>query len=540
MTQIDPIWLPVAFALGFVARFLGLPPLVGFLVGGFVLHATGFEQAELIEPLADIGVTLLLFTIGLKLRVHDLTRPEVWAGTTIQMAATMAVFVVAFAALGAAGVGLLAGLDSPELWLIAFGLGFSSTVFAVKILEERGEVESRHGTTAVGMLIMQDVIAVAFLAASTGKLPSPWAVLLLGLPLLRPVLAALLDRAGHGELLILLGFLLALGLGHAGFEAVGVKGDLGALLVGMLLAPHPKAKELARTLLGFKDLLLVGFFLSIGLRGLPDAGGLAVALLLAGLVLAKVAIYFAVLTRFRLRARTAFLSSLSLANYSEFGLIVAAVGVRNGWLGGEWLVVMAIALSISLVLAAPLNTSAHRLYERLADRLRRFQTRTRLAGDEAPDVSGAEIAVFGMGRIGTSAYDVLRERFGDVVVGFDSCERVVASQQGAGRCVHQGDPTDHDFWEKVRESMTAPRARPMRLVLLAMGEHTANLTAASQMRRHGADVLLAATARYEDELAELDRMGVALSCNVLAQAGTGFAELVSERLQAAPAGRSGA
>jgi predicted Kef-type K+ transport protein len=534
MTDVDPLWLPVAFALGLVARVVGLPPLVGFLAGGFVLHAWGYEGGDFLDPLADIGVTLLLFTIGLKLRVSSLTRPEVWAGTTLQMGLTMVLFAGLFAGFGALGLAKFADLKAPQVWLLAFGLGFSSTVFAVKILEERGEVDSRHGNTAIGMLIMQDVIAVVFLAASMGKLPSPWAVGLLGLLLLRPLLGFLLERAGHGELLILLGFLFALGLGHAGFEALGVKGDLGALLVGMLLAPHPKAKELAATLMSFKDLLLVGFFLSIGLKGFPDATGLGIAVLLVLLVPFKVLVYFGLLTRFRLRSRTSFLSSVTLANFSEFGLIVGALAAKNGWLPDEWLVISAIALSISLVAAAPANTHAHALYERMAHWLRRFETRSRLPGDEAPDIAGAEVAVFGMGRVGTSAYDVLKERFGDVVVGFDSCERVVADQLGQGRNVHLGDPTDADFWERVAEGR-ADRSGAVRLVLLAMGEHLANVEAAERIRHHDEGIFLAATARYADQVGELQAKGVTVSCNLLTQAGTGFAEHVYERLEAARA-----
>ena len=89
-----PVMVGTAFALGVVARFVSLPPLVGFLVAGFVLNAAGLEPTPLLERVADLGITLLLFTIGLKLRVHTLLRPAVWAGATLHMAVLVGLLFV--------------------------------------------------------------------------------------------------------------------------------------------------------------------------------------------------------------------------------------------------------------------------------------------------------------------------------------------------------------------------------------------------------------------------------------------------------------
>ena len=132
--------------------------------------------------------------------------------------------------------------------------------------------------------------------------------------------------SGHGELLVLSGFMFALGA-HELFYLVNIKGDLGALIFGVLLAQHPKASELSKSLLSFKDIFLVGFFLSIGLVALPDASMIVTAALLVPLLLIKIAMFYMSFLRLRLRARTASLSSLLLTNYSEFGLIVMVVGV---------------------------------------------------------------------------------------------------------------------------------------------------------------------------------------------------------------------
>ena len=124
---------------------------------------------------------------------------------------------------------------------------------------------------------------------------------------------------------------------------------------------------------------------------------------------ASKAAVFCVLTRFK-RASPAFLGSLSLANYSEFGLIVASIGAANGWIGKDWLIVIAISMSITFVLAAPLNAFAHNIYARFSDLLKRFETETRLKEDEPIHTGEAEVGVIGMGGVGTAAYDEMQRR----------------------------------------------------------------------------------------------------------------------------------
>ena len=209
--------------------------------------------------------------------------------------------------------------------MLAFALSFSSTVFVVKSLEDKGEMKSLHGRIAIGILIMQDLAAVIFLVASTGKIPSPWALLLLLLIPIRPVFHYILQKTGHGELLILYGLVLALG-GAELFEMGGVKDDLGALIMGVLISTHPKANEMAKSMLGFKDLFLVGFFLTIGMSGQLSLEVLIIGLLLVPFIFIKSALFFTLMTRFNLRSRTSLLATLNLTNYSEFGLIVVAIG----------------------------------------------------------------------------------------------------------------------------------------------------------------------------------------------------------------------
>ena len=154
----DPLWILVAFILGFAVYRVGLPPLVGYLIAGFVLQAFGIEGGETLDRIADLGIMLLLFTIGLKLKIRSLLRPEIWAGASIHMLITVIFFSVGIFAVSLTGVSAFSALDFKLSLLLAFALSFSSTVFAVKVLEDKAEMSSLHGRVSIGVLIISESI----------------------------------------------------------------------------------------------------------------------------------------------------------------------------------------------------------------------------------------------------------------------------------------------------------------------------------------------------------------------------------------------
>jgi len=515
----DIIWVGTAFLFGLAANQLRLPPLVGYLIAGFVLHALGVRLTETLEHFADIGITLLLFTIGLKLRLETLLRPAVWAVASLHMTIIMLVFTLVLSGLAGLQLALFSGLEWKQLWLIAFALSFSSTVFAVKVFEDKGVMGSLYGRIAIGILIMQDLAAVLFLALSTGKLPSVWAVLLLALIPMRYTLMRIMDRIGHGELLLLYGLAIALG-GAALFEIVNIKGDLGALILGILLGAHPRAKEMARELMGLKDLFLVGFFLSVGMLTSPQPVMLVTAVLLALLVPFKFLLFFRLLTWFRISARTSMVTGLSLANYSEFGLIVAAVGYEYGWLTAEWLGALAIMISLLFILGAPLNANIDPIYLRFRDRLRRYQKADLDIEEQPIDPGEADVVIFGMGRVGTGAYDAMTRELGKGrVLGFDFDQAVVNRHIEAGRNVIRASAIDPEFWSRV----DITRRGRVNLIMLAMPSFYENRYAAEQIRKLGIPVRISATAKYRDESEKLRSAGVDAVFNLYDEAGVGFA-----------------
>jgi glutathione-regulated potassium-efflux system ancillary protein KefC len=520
-TGINSIWVGSAFLAGFIFKRLHLPPMLGFLLSGFLMSYLGLTNGSLaLDKIADLGIILLLFSIGLKLDLRGLAKPEIWGGSTVHALLTILFLTLLILDAGTLGLAHFTNLNLGQAALIGLALSFSSTIFAIKFLEEKGELNALHGRVSVGILIMQDLMAVFFLTLSKGEFPSLWA---LALPLFlfaaRPLLLHIIDHLGHGELLPLGGLFIALVAGTTSFAMVGLKPDLGALIIGMVIGSHPRSTELAASLYSFKDLFLISFFFQIGLNHQPTMDHALIALVLILALIVKSSFYFLVLTRFRLRARTSLLATLALTNYSEFGLLVTAIATKNGWLSPDWIIIVALALTFSFLLSAPLNSKANVIYDRFASLLHHFETRTRHRDDSRIDLQGAEILVFGLGPFGTMAYDVTRERQGDKVLAVDHNMEIVKKHQQDGRHVIWGDATDYDFWRKIDLDK-------IKIIMLAFTNHQANMMALQEIQSTGFHGPVTASSRFDDHRLELEEAGATAAYNIFSEAGAGYADHV--------------
>ena len=506
----EPVTIICALICGMLARSVGLPALIGYLSAGFVLYELGSTPGPIINQLSDVGVTLLLFSIGLKLQPAELLEKRVWGTTMVHMAAMVGFFtpILFLATQFMPGI----TMEFSDSVLIAFALSFSSTVFAIQVMQSRGEMSSRHANLSIGVLLLQDVAAVIFIAGSTGKMPEPTALLLLLLIPARPLIIRLLKLAGHDELFTLFGLALAL-LGADLFEMVGVKGDLGALILGALLANDRKGKELAKNLLQFKDLFLVGFFISIGLSGWPAEELVYVALLIGVLAPLKSPLYFWLMTKFSTPPRTAVLSAAALSNYSEFGLIVVAIASKEGILDYQWSAALSLSIAFSFLLSSGMNLKVHTFYMRHFNKLRRFKSQ-RLE-TALPDVSDVRVIVLGMGNIGSGAYEAMRLRHGDAVLGVDDNDRKLALCRARRQRAVGADASDPMFWAQIHLDRIDQ-------ILLALTNHRENMLVGKLLRDAGYNGFITAIVRFDDEAEELARYNIA-SFNLFAEAGMGFA-----------------
>jgi predicted Kef-type K+ transport protein len=516
---VELTWIGLALLMGLGAKKLGQAPLVGFLIAGFALEKTGLPvDGPVLEKLADTGVMLLLFAIGLKLDLRSLVRPHVF-GASLLHTGLMVVLGSALIAIPVfLGVGPFAGLTWPGIAMLGLFTSFSSTLFSIKLLEERDNMAALYGRLIIGYLVMQDLVAVALLVGSKGEVPSVWALGLVLLFPLRHVFSRVLEWCGHRELLILGGLTLTLG-GAELFEFVGLKRDLGPLIMGALVSSSPKAKELANALLGIKDLLLVGFFVTIGLTGVPTLTGLGVALGFQLILPLKGALFVGLMLVFGLRVRTAYLAGLALTPFSEFGLIVGAMAVKKGWLEADWLVILAVAMGISFVPLAAVNERAFDWYRRFRDALVPYERKTLIPPERPVAVSDATVLVFGMGEVGTGAFDDVAARVGPTVVGFDVDNGLVEDHVAAGRRVYEESATDADFWERLHVDKDR-----VELIMLALSSHDENLSAIEQLRLEGFENRVAVVARFDDEIEELKQAGADKVFHLLKDGGPAFAE----------------
>ena len=512
----DFIWILFAFICGLAAKSINMPPSIGYLLAGFLLSYLGYQADDSLIMLSDLGITLMLFMIGLKLNVKNLFKKEVWLTSSLHTILWIVVTVLAIKLFALLSIGLFTDISTETSLLIAFALSFSSTVCVIKLLEENGEMRTRHGKIAVSILVIQDIVAVAYLVVATGKVPSVWAFALLGLFFIRPLLNKIMNHVGHGELIPLMGFFLALG-SYELFELVNIKGDLGALLVGMLLANSTKASEINKSLMSFKDIFLIGFFLSIGFSAIPTLEMFGLSLLLMLLIPIKFVMFFLLFSLLRIRSRSAFLSALALSNFSEFGLIVAALSVSYGWLNNEWLVILAIAVSLSFVITNILYRYAHSFFTYKRAYISKFEHTQRLDEDIFTQPCEAPIVVIGMGRVGMGAYRAICAHSNKKVWGLDADREKIAWLNSQNIETYYGDAEDTYFWENIDLDK-------LELVLLALPKVQDSINIAKQISMVNFQGKIAAIARFDDEREKLTAVGIDKVFNFYNEAGVGFAD----------------
>ena len=509
--MIEAVWIVFAFSLGIAVRMIGLPPLIGYLAAGFSIAASAdylglsVDSTSALQHIAHLGVLLLLFTVGLKLKVKSLVRPEVMGGGLLHFFISSAVFTPAFF--------LFLAVDWYTALMLSIALSFSSTVLAAKVLEGKRELRAFHGRVAIGILVAQDLIALCVMSIASGQTPSMWALVVFGIPLLRPLIYRLVDYSGHEELLVLLGLLLALVVGGYGFEQIGLSSELGALAFGALLANHPRSSELSKALWSIKEIFLVGFFLQIGIGGLPDQNAVIFAVIMAIALPFKGVLFFALMVLFKLRARSAFLTSLSLTNYSEFGLIVASIAIP------EWIIPLALTVAFSFVVSAPLNRFAHTLYEKLSKYLILME-RKGFHPDEQPLYIKDEVLIVGMGRTGMASYRALHDK-GYSVLGIDSDPIKIEQQIKDG--VHSlfADAEDTVFWKRLH----APQ---LKYVILAANDLEAKTLAAQKLRESGFTGCIISHCLYPEHAESIRTAGADFVHKTFSETGLKLAEHVFE------------
>lgn len=452
-----------ATLLGLVTHLLRQPIILGYLVAGAVIGPEiGFglvSEAESIEVISEIGLVLLLFVIGLEMRIGELRS----SGRQL-LAAGIGQFPLS--ALLGAGAFLLAGYpfrgqgDMSGLYL-ALVCGLSSTAIVVKLLYDKFELDTLSGRLTLGVLVLQDVYAIlvlAFqpnlaephaapilraLAASAGLLGGGF---LLSSFLLRRVFATI-DRSPELVVATSIGW-CALVAGTAG--GLGLSKEMGALVAGLTISAFPYSLHVTAKVLPLRDFFLTLFFVSLGMKITPPTAGLVgPALLVLGVVVGtRFLSVYPLLAAAGAGRRTCFLTSLNLAQLSEFALVIAALGVGHGHLSPELIGMLVYAMAIAAVLSSYAIRGSEGLYRLFERSLARLGLPDRQPESVDPATADTHpVVLLGFHRGARALVDRLEERspalLGKLLV-IDFNMEVLAELRGRGVAGTFGDLSSHD------------------------------------------------------------------------------------------------
>jgi len=506
----DIIWIGVAFLLGFVASRIHLPPLVGYLAAGLTLAAFGYEGGEMLDEIAHLGVLFLLFTVGLHIRLKNIIRYDILGIGLAHLIISTAIFTP---------ISLLFGYGLEAAIIISIMLGFSSTVLTAKNLERRNELGALYGRAAIGILIIQDLVAISIIAYTGGGMPSIWGLSILALPIFRPLLIRLLGLINEDEVWMLFGLVLALG-GASLFEYFNLSGELGALAAGMLLASDERADKIGKKMWGIKEAFLVGFFLDVGLTGFPSFSDYYFIFFVLLILPVKAWLFYIFFMLFKFRARTGFLASISLTAYSEFTLIAGVVATQNGFIPESTMVILGLITAISYAINAPISINEEKIWKKWQDFLIKFEREGKHPEHQTVSLGSAEYLIVGMGNAGRAAYDKLKEQ-GKPVVGMDIDPDRIERNLEAGRRVVYGDIQDTDLWTNIDLGN-------IKSVMIAMGNQEVKENATRTLRTAGFKGLIYVLTMREEEAEIMQKAGASAVSIPIKEAGEKLAELSAE------------
>ncbi len=508
--------LALAGVIGVVALRLRQPLIIAFIGVGVIMGPVGLDWVQPgddVELLAEVGIAVLLFLVGLKLDLN-LLRTLGPAALVTGVAQVSVTAVLGF------GLSVALGLDGVTAAYIAIALTFSSTIIIVKLLSDKRELEQQHGRMALGILIVQDIIVVVLMivltatgTAGDGNALTEFALiagkgvaLLVGLAVaIRFVLPRLLHMvARSAELLVLFSVAWAVALAALS-DWMGFSTEVGAFLGGVALATTSYREAIGARLVSLRDFLLLFFFVELGASlDFNDAGsqvGRAVVLSLF-VLLVKPLVILVVMGLQGYRRRTSFLTGLVGAQISEFSLILIALGFSLGQITSSTVGLVTLVGVITIGSSTYMILYSQRLYEWAAPRLGLFERSTTRPDDADELTEPPEVVLYGLGRYGSMVARELCDA-GVRFIAVESDPQMVTrwnDRAPATMTVVYGDAEDIEFVE------TLP-LDSVRWVVSTVANTAVNLTLLKAMQLRGHTGRVALTAHTDDEASVLDAAG---------------------------------
>ncbi len=407
----------------FVSHRLRLPAVVGFLLTGVLIGPGGLSlvrNTATVDVLAEIGVVMLLFTIGLEFEPARLKRirRDFWAGGTLQVSLTTSATVIVL---------VLFRIPFREALFYGFLVSLSSTAVVLKILADRGESDAPQGRIALGVLIFQDLAIVPMIAlvpvlANAGEVSLGAVGLRFGLSalaigtafvlarFLMPRVLHLVVRTRVREIFLIATLFIVLGLALL-TSSLGLSLALGAFLAGVVLAESDYSHQVVSDIVPFKDVFNSLFFISVGM--LLDVGAVwrfrtLVLLLVLSILAVKFLVVLLTVGVLGYGSRIAVITGLALAQIGEFSFVLAGVGKSNGLLAGDVFQAF-VASSILTILATPFLIQAGPSLAARGEKSLSWRKRApHAAGKPVCDLEG-HVIIAGYGLNGRNLAHVLKE-----------------------------------------------------------------------------------------------------------------------------------
>ena len=449
----------IAVVVGYISMLLRQPLLIAYLAVGIIVgpSALGIVSAHTqIDLLAQWGITILLFVVGLKLdlRIVRSLGPVALATGLGQLTFTI---LIGF------GLTLLLGFSPIDALYIAIALTFSSTIIIVKLLSDKGELEALHGRIAMGFLIVQDIAVVLAMLGLNLTIPTAEdqmiaplyglgisIVFMVGvLPVLMRYVIPPLMRSLSRSVEMLMLFAIAWGtLLAAGADVLGLSKEVGAFLAGFSLANTAVKDVITSRLTSLRDFLLLFFFIYMGEQLNLELIGDNVfpALVLALFVLiGNPLIVMVIMGIMGYRRRTGFKAGLTVAQISEFSIIFVTMGLSLGHISEQVLGLVTLVGILTITTSTYMILYSQQLFDRVKDWLSPFERSIAYRElDDLGEESASPIIVIGLGRLGRRIATQLMER-GEQVIGVDIDPSRVERSQAEGIHAVFGDAEDVEF-----------------------------------------------------------------------------------------------
>lgn len=507
--------LSAALVVGLIFEKLKLSAITGYLLAGALVGAGGFgllQRPDEVDVIAEIGVALLLFTIGLEFSFRSLIRlgAGVLSGGAIMVLACTAVLT---------GVGVAFGLEWQAAFIIGAAGSLSSTAIVMRVLRQQNELDSVHGKSCLGVLLVQDiavvplVLGVGFVASGSGEIGKElgralWGVAILVLVLVvfvSQVVPRLLDEkivAKNRELPIILAVVTCVGATWAAHE-LKISPALGAFFAGMLLADSKFNEQMRADVLPLRTLFVTIFFVSIGLladlRWMADNILMVLASTLMVVSVKTVATYLA-MRPFVRGIIEALAVAVALSQVGEFSFVLLTIGRDSGVLSSDLFQLVISTIMLTLLVAPVMVSKCLSIGRFLAKRLVPARKLARSEREAHPKTIRGHILIIGYGEAGQATCEALTGlEWPRMVIELDP--RLARLAEANGNTAVIGDATSTEFLHEVAHVDQA------KVVLVTVSDHLVCRRVVSLVKSQAPQVPLISRSRYHVYSLELDMVG---------------------------------